>query len=36
MTIDIGYAFGAVAVLWVTGFGVGLVAGFVRRLRDVV
>jgi len=36
MTELIVYSFGAAAVLWVTGFGAGLAAGFVRRLRDVV
>jgi len=30
------YAFGAAAVLWVVGFGAGLVFGFLRRVRDVV
>lgn len=27
-------AFGYMATLWATGFGVGLAIGFVRRLRD--
>jgi len=30
------WSFGAAAVLWATGFGVGLAAGFIRRIRDVV
>ena len=28
------YAFGAAGALWIGGFGAGLAAGFVRRLRD--
>jgi len=30
------WSFGAAAVLWATGFGIGLAFGFVRRIRDVV
>ena len=29
-------AFGAASVIWVTGFGLGLAYGFIRRIRDVV
>jgi len=32
----IAAAFGACAVLWATGYGIGLAFGFIRRIRDVV
>lgn len=30
------YSFGAAGVLWIVGFGFGMAAGFVRRLRDAL
>lgn len=36
MTEILLYTFGAAAVLWITGFGAGMAAGYIRRIRDVV
>jgi hypothetical protein len=32
----LAYSFGSAAVMWVTGFGIGVAFGMIRRIRDVV